>query len=72
MMPPQTPADRRVFNGIFWVLRSGAPMARPCLCVGSHIRPAQTCLYVASNAGGRADDLGATIPDRPLPRLEAD
>jgi hypothetical protein len=26
--------DRRVLNGIFWVLRSGAPLARPAGAVG--------------------------------------
>jgi hypothetical protein len=47
--------DRRVLNGIFWVLRSGAPMARPASGVRSVYHLLQPLRSLASSRRLGAD-----------------
>ena len=47
--------DRRVLNGIFWVLRSGAPW-RDCQFAMAHAPPAAT-----ASSGGEEPEYGAGL-----------
>jgi len=56
--------DRRVLNGIFWVLRSGAPW-RDCRIILAHTRPAIT----VSSAGGGPVSGAASSTHLPAPMM---
>ena len=52
--------DRRVLNGIFWALRSGAPWRD----VPERYGPYSTCYNVTVRRGPRDDDIQAAAPMR--------